>query len=79
MAVPSELSPEADVGVWLARGVLGCVHPLSAGTAVHFLSREVGALVQFPEVTLLRRVAQVQRCRRLFQAVLIIFCSEMHM
>lgn len=31
------LSPEADIGVWLARGVLGCVHPLSAGTAVRFL------------------------------------------
>lgn len=64
------LSPEADVGVWLAQGVPGFAHPLSAGTAGHFLSSEVGALVQFPGMTLLRRIAQVQRCRRLFQAVL---------
>lgn len=67
------LSPQAHIGV------PGCVHPLSAGTAVHFLSSEVGALMQFPEVTLLIGIAQVQRCTRLFQAVLSIFYSEMHM
>lgn len=47
--------------MWLAQGVPGSAHPLSAGTAVHFLSREVGAPVQFPEVTLLRRIAEVQK------------------
>lgn len=73
------LPAEADVGVWLAQGVPGCAHPLSAGTAGHFLSSQGGVLVQFLDVTLLRRIAQVQRCRKLFQAVLSMFFSEMHM
>lgn len=53
------------------------VHPVPCGTAVHFLSNKMGALVQFSEVIFLWRVAQKISCRRFFWIVPSTFYSEM--
>lgn len=53
------------------------VHPVPSGTAVHFLSNEMGVLVQFSEVIFLWRVAQKISCRRFFWIVLSTFYTEM--
>lgn len=41
------------ISVELSQGMLVGVHPVSSGTAVHFLSNKMGALAQFSEVTFL--------------------------